>query len=142
MLPAELDVIWPRSMGRSCVFQFLLGVALELLGDRHVLGALEDLRINHVGDNRLVLTGQVFIQKIDQLLTAEKNSAVPRGRLLRPSGSPFCVHGRHFLSSERRFVEKSVRWESRALTHNRAKEVPIRSRGTLLAFSCGVEIGS
>ncbi len=49
------------------VLELLRGVELELVGDVHVLGALERLRVHHVGDDRLVLAGQVFVEMLDEL---------------------------------------------------------------------------
>ena len=40
----------------------LLGVNFELSGDVHVFGALEHLGIDDVGDDSLILAGQVFVQ--------------------------------------------------------------------------------
>ena len=45
------------------VLQFLAGVLLQLVGDVHVLGALEHLRVDDVGDDRLVLAGQVLVEQ-------------------------------------------------------------------------------
>ena len=52
---------------RQRVLQLLAGVDLQLLGDGHVLGALEHLRVDDVGDDRLVLAGQVLVEQLDQL---------------------------------------------------------------------------
>src|SRR6266542_198141 len=42
-------------------------VLLELAGDAHVLSALEHLRVDDIRDDRLVFTGEVFVQSFDQL---------------------------------------------------------------------------
>ena len=49
------------------VLQLFAGVDLQLLRDRHVLSALQDLRVHHVGNDRLVFASEVAIQEIDQL---------------------------------------------------------------------------
>jgi len=46
--------------------EFLLGMDFELIGDVHVLGALEDLRIDNVGDDGLVFAREIFVQQLDQ----------------------------------------------------------------------------
>jgi len=51
------------------VLEFLGGVYFELIGDAHVLGTLEHLRINYVGDDGLIFAREVFVQTVDQLLT-------------------------------------------------------------------------
>src|ERR1019366_4750840 len=49
------------------MLEFLAGMRLELRRDRHVFGALEHLRVHHVGDDGLVLPRQVLIEQLDQL---------------------------------------------------------------------------
>ena len=56
---------------RHRVLQLFAGVHLELLGDIHVRGALERLRVNHVGDDGLVFPGKILVQQIDQLLSCD-----------------------------------------------------------------------
>ena len=53
------------------VRQLLAGVHLELLRDVHVLGALEHLRVHDVGDDRLVLAGEIFVEPLDELLPGD-----------------------------------------------------------------------
>ena len=49
------------------VLELFAGVFLELLRDRHVFGALQHLRIHDVGDDRLVLPREIFVEQLDQL---------------------------------------------------------------------------
>ena len=58
------------------VLQLLRGVFLELLSDRHELGALDDLRVHNVGDNGLILARQVFIEKVSELVARDRLSLV------------------------------------------------------------------
>ena len=51
--------------------QLLAGMGLQFLGDVHVLGALEDLRIDDIGDDRLVFAGQILVEQPDQLLSRD-----------------------------------------------------------------------
>ena len=51
---------------RNCVLEFLAGVDLEFFRDRHELGALDDLRVDDVGDDRLIFAGEIFVEKFDQ----------------------------------------------------------------------------
>ena len=52
--------------------KFFAGVYLELFGNTHILGALDGLRVDHVGDDGLVLTRQVFVEVLDQLLARNR----------------------------------------------------------------------
>ena len=54
------------------MIELLLGVQLELAGDIHVLRSLEHLRIDDVGDDRLVLARQVLVEKVDELCTRQR----------------------------------------------------------------------
>ena len=49
--------------------EFLFGMDFELRRDVHVLRATEYLGINNLGDDRLILAGQVFIQEFRELVT-------------------------------------------------------------------------
>src|SRR5438874_435004 len=53
--------------------QLLFGVDLELAGDVHVLGAAEHLGIDDVGDDCLVLAGQVLVQELRELVAGDVN---------------------------------------------------------------------
>jgi len=50
------------------MIELLLGVDLKLRGDVHVLRAAEHLRIDYVGYDRLVLTGQIFVQQLRETI--------------------------------------------------------------------------
>ena len=52
--------------------ELFAGVHLELLGDRHVFRAFEGLRVHDVGDDRLVLARQIFLQSFDQVLAGDR----------------------------------------------------------------------
>jgi hypothetical protein len=70
------------------VLQLLGGVLLQFPGNGHVLRALEDLGVHDIGDDRLVLAGQVFVEVRNQLLTREQRGAGPAAVALgRASGS-------------------------------------------------------
>ncbi len=47
------------------------GVDGELVGDVHVLRAFEDLRVVDVGDDGLVLAGEVFVEEVDEFFAGE-----------------------------------------------------------------------
>ena len=51
------------------MLQLLMGVLLELIGDVHIFGALQHLRIDHIGDDRLIFARQVLVQKLRQLIS-------------------------------------------------------------------------
>ncbi len=53
------------------VLQLLARVHFQLRGDVHVGGALERLRIDDVGDDRLVFPGKVLVQTIDQFFPCD-----------------------------------------------------------------------
>ena len=44
---------------REGVLQLLLGMRLEFLGNRHVLGALQHLRVDHIRDDGLVFAREI-----------------------------------------------------------------------------------
>ena len=46
--------------------QFLSRVLFKFGGNSHVLGAFKHLRIDHVRNNGLILTSEIFIQEFDQ----------------------------------------------------------------------------
>ena len=46
------------------MIELLLGVDFELGGDVHVFGATEHLGVDHVGDDRLIFAGKVFVQQL------------------------------------------------------------------------------
>ena len=50
------------------MIELLLGVNFQLSGDVHVLGALEHLGIDDVGDDGLIFAGQVFVQQLSELV--------------------------------------------------------------------------
>src|SRR5262245_23750035 len=54
---------------RKRVFELLLGMLLELVGNVHVFRALQHLGINHIGDDRLVLARQILVEKLRQLFS-------------------------------------------------------------------------
>jgi hypothetical protein len=56
-----------REQQRQGMRELFGGMHLKLFRDRHVLSTLEHLRVDHVGDDRLVLSREVFVQVIDQL---------------------------------------------------------------------------
>src|SRR5687767_1291196 len=58
------------------MIQLLGRMLLELLGNRHVLGTLDRLRIHDIRDDRLILPGEVFVEKIDQLLASHQPLAL------------------------------------------------------------------
>ena len=59
--------------------ELLLGVHdLELLGDIHVLGALEHLRVDDVGDDRLVFAREVLVQQFRETLAGYR-AVIARG---------------------------------------------------------------
>jgi hypothetical protein len=64
------------------VLQFLGGVLLQFAGNVHVLGALEELGVNHVSDDRLLLAREVSVEQFDQPLAREGGGNVV-GRALR-----------------------------------------------------------
>jgi len=45
------------------MLQLLARVRLQLLGNVHVLGPLEDLRVDHIGDDRLILPGKILVER-------------------------------------------------------------------------------
>ena len=51
---------------RQRVLQLFTGVDLQLFGDGHVLRAFDGLRVDDVGDDRLVFAGEVFVQQLDE----------------------------------------------------------------------------
>jgi len=53
------------------VLELLGGVQLELFGDRHVLRALEGLRVDDVGDDGLILARQVFLEPLKQIVAGD-----------------------------------------------------------------------
>ena len=53
------------------VGELFVGVDCELVGDVHVGRSLEDLRVVDVGDDGLVLAGEVFVEEVDELLAGE-----------------------------------------------------------------------
>jgi hypothetical protein len=53
------------------MIELLLGVDFELSGDVHVFSALEHLRIDDVGDDRLIFAGQVFVQKLRETIAGD-----------------------------------------------------------------------
>ena len=57
------------------MLKLLLGVALQLRGDVHVLSALQDLRIDNIGDDSLILAFQVLVQKVRQFLSRHRGLA-------------------------------------------------------------------
>jgi hypothetical protein len=50
------------------MIELLPGVDLELSGDVHVFRAFEYLRIDYVGDDRLILAAQIFIQQLRETI--------------------------------------------------------------------------
>jgi hypothetical protein len=50
--------------------QLLFGMNRELIRDIHVSGALEHLRIVHVGDDRLILAREILVQRFDEFFTS------------------------------------------------------------------------
>ena len=48
-----------------------MGVLLELRGDVHIFCALKHLRINDIGNDRLIFAGKVFVQQISQLIARD-----------------------------------------------------------------------
>ena len=50
------------------MIELLLGVNFQLSGDVHVLGALEHLGIDDVGDDGLIFAGKVFVQQLSELV--------------------------------------------------------------------------
>jgi hypothetical protein len=48
------------------VLQLLLRVLFELIRDVHEFRALQDLRIDDIGDGGLILAGKILIQKLCQ----------------------------------------------------------------------------
>ena len=48
------------------MIQFLLGMQHELVGDVHVLCALEDLGIHDVSNDCLVFARKIFVEKLRQ----------------------------------------------------------------------------
>ena len=44
------------------MLELLLGMLFQLRGDVHVLRTLEYLRVHDVGDDRLILARQIFIE--------------------------------------------------------------------------------
>jgi hypothetical protein len=65
------------------MLELLAGVDLELLGDGHVLRALQRLGVRDVGDDRLILARQVLVEFVDQ----------KRARDLRRFGRSRSSHG-------------------------------------------------
>ena len=51
---------------RNRVLQFLGGVHRQFVGDRHVLGTFEHLRIHYVRNDRLVLALQILVKQLDE----------------------------------------------------------------------------
>src|SRR5262245_26873382 len=45
------------------MIELLLGMDFQLGGHVHVLGAAEYLGIDHIGDDRLIFAGKVFVQQ-------------------------------------------------------------------------------
>jgi len=58
------------------VAQLLGSVLLELVGDAHILRALEDLRVDDIGDDRLVLAGQILVEQFRQLLACDRRRLI------------------------------------------------------------------
>ena len=51
------------------MIKLLFGVDLKLRGDVHVFRPAEYLRIDYVGDDRLVLAGQILVQQFRETIT-------------------------------------------------------------------------
>jgi hypothetical protein len=64
------------------VAQLLLGVLRQLLGDGHVLRALDHLRVHDVGDDRLILPRQILVEQLDQPLAGDRRAGGRGGRQL------------------------------------------------------------
>ena len=62
------------------MLELFRGMFLQLGGNVHVLGAFDDLRINHVGNNCLVLAGEVAVEKSNQILSRNGLIAVVKIR--------------------------------------------------------------
>ena len=60
-------------------------------GDVHVGGALEHLRKDDVGDDRLIFATQIAVQFVDQMAAADRRFRVVRG---------FVAGGARFVASE------------------------------------------
>ena len=48
------------------MLELLLRVLFQLRGDVHVFGALEHLRIDDVGDDRLILARQILVEEFGE----------------------------------------------------------------------------
>ena len=48
------------------VSKLFFGVDFEFTGDVHVGRSLEDLRVVHVGDDGLILAGEIFVEEVGQ----------------------------------------------------------------------------
>ena len=73
--------------------QFFPGVYFQLLGDAHVLGALQHLRVHDVGDDRLVLAGEILVQAVDELGSRDLrlcHGSSPAGLCQSRAGQEWC----------------------------------------------------
>ena len=59
------------SRDRDRVLQLLAGVHFQFRSDIHVRRALERLRVDDVGDDRLVLASEILVQQFDQLFSCD-----------------------------------------------------------------------
>ena len=71
------------------VRELFLGVDFELTGDVHVGRALEYLRVVHVGDDRLELALQIFVEEVDQFLLGDRGGRGRFGRNFFRHNVPF-----------------------------------------------------
>src|SRR6202050_5984303 len=51
--------------------ELFVGVLFQFSGYVHILGALQHLRINYVGNNGLIFSGQIFIQGSDEFFSRQ-----------------------------------------------------------------------
>ena len=56
------------------MLQFFAGMHGQFVGNAHVLGAFEHLRIHNVGNDGLILALQVFVQQLDQFFARQLGS--------------------------------------------------------------------